>query len=444
MKTTLSYIDKKLALKIAALILIQQFITAVGTFALAKAGFNIENIVQFAFWAVLAMLTHLIAPAMGYFVRPLDTTLTVAAYRQYLNEHLLSKAGSPSFWQQKDKKESFLISIGAEVEMYLAAILLVYIDVFSYALSIILSALVIGYVLDPQFIPAFIVSGAISFFAFRALQKRATTAFEEEQNAKLSLNSYLLTSWENIFFKNSPQINTYKSRLHTLLKNSLEKSKTSVRWYEGLVVILTLVSCLPVMSLIVFTLFKNQGNAPVLIALLATIPRQLTMLGTFRSIFTAVASLISFESKFKILAEGTKLSELGYCNRIKANQIQVENKNYQTTNEIKEQIENATPRRLEVRGNNGSGKSTLLLMLNEQVEESIYLPANPQFDIPNLKVGSTGQNILQHLKHIAQMNEKIILLDEWDANLDEENIEKINTLINEIAKEKVVVEVRHR
>jgi ABC-type transport system involved in cytochrome bd biosynthesis fused ATPase/permease subunit len=38
----------------------------------------------------------------------------------------------------------------------------------------------------------------------------------------------------------------------------------------------------------------------------------------------------------------------------------------------------------------------------------------------------------------------VVLLDEWDANLDAANLALVHARIEELAKTKVVIEVRHR
>jgi energy-coupling factor transporter ATP-binding protein EcfA2 len=52
--------------------------------------------------------------------------------------------------------------------------------------------------------------------------------------------------------------------------------------------------------------------------------------------------------------------------------------------------------------------------------------------------------MLRHIEYAASLDNKHLLLDEWDANLDQENILKINDLLNRISKDKVIIEVRHR
>ncbi len=41
------------------------------------------------------------------------------------------------------------------------------------------------------------------------------------------------------------------------------------------------------------------------------------------------------------------------------------------------------------------------------------------------------------------MTPSLLMLDEWDANLDESNRRKIDQLLDEASREMVVIEVRH-
>jgi ABC-type transport system involved in cytochrome bd biosynthesis fused ATPase/permease subunit len=45
---------------------------------------------------------------------------------------------------------------------------------------------------------------------------------------------------------------------------------------------------------------------------------------------------------------------------------------------------------------------------------------------------------------LAKVNADVLLLDEWDANLDSENRETLSALLDEISQKKCVIEVRHR
>ena len=110
--------------------------------------------------------------------------------------------------------------------------------------------------------------------------------------------------------------------------------------------------------------------------------------------------------------------------------------------------ENFEPGRITIRGDNGTGKSTLLMLLKKELaSNAFYLPISSKLFFPNLlkKEASTGERLVLQLDNIKkEIDARVILLDEWDANLDNVNIEKISKMIDEISKTKCVIEVTHR
>ncbi|MNT06215.1 hypothetical protein D3C72_1408710 [compost metagenome] len=58
---------------------------------------------------------------------------------------------------------------------------------------------------------------------------------------------------------------------------------------------------------------------------------------------------------------------------------------------------------------------------------------------------SDGNRLLVVFNRIAELEEvKFIILDEWDANLDGNNLILVNEAINKLAQNKVIIESRHR
>jgi ABC-type multidrug transport system fused ATPase/permease subunit len=435
------FLDLKKLIPLVGLSIFQQLLTVFGTYALLKAGFSIQSGTPLFLWVSLALLAHLIAPMFSYLVRPLETRLTFSAYKNFLSEKLLSKAANPSIWAQKDRRETFLASIGSEADSYLGAIIFVGLDVFSYVLSLILGVLVLGFALDMTFIPAFLVSGVLSYLIYFVLQKKVVQKSQEEQEARTHLAGFLLHSWENIFFKNSEIIKSYSKGFDDVFTKAESGAVLSTRWSEGLIGLLSMASSLPVFAAIFWIAFKNHADVASLTALLVTIPRQLNLLGVFRSLFQATTSFISFESKFKTLIKNSTLEAENLHERISFSELGVDG----FAKDLLTEIKSAQQGRLTIRGRNGAGKSTLLLYLNETMENSFYLPSHPQFlRSEGHQHESTGQKLMRHLHHISQSDAKYILMDEWDANLDDQNILKVDALIASLSKTKVVVEVRHR
>ena len=56
-----------------------------------------------------------------------------------------------------------------------------------------------------------------------------------------------------------------------------------------------------------------------------------------------------------------------------------------------------------------------------------------------------GETVLNSMQEVlSQADTNILILDEWDANLDAANISKINMVLDKMAKSKCIFEVRHR
>jgi ABC-type bacteriocin/lantibiotic exporter with double-glycine peptidase domain len=108
----------------------------------------------------------------------------------------------------------------------------------------------------------------------------------------------------------------------------------------------------------------------------------------------------------------------------------------------------SAPGRYVIGGENGSGKSTLLLLLKIAArQKSIYIPANGRLFPAARRDLSTGQQKLRDLRALfADMPDEtgLILLDEWDANLDSENRAEVSTMLDTLARDRTVIEVTHR
>lgn len=57
---------------------------------------------------------------------------------------------------------------------------------------------------------------------------------------------------------------------------------------------------------------------------------------------------------------------------------------------------------------------------------------------------STGERRLLQIEKVLSAPPPIVMLDEWDANLDLDNISRFNAILDSAAKNIVVIEARHR
>ncbi|MDB0544370.1 hypothetical protein LBW62_24330, partial [Ralstonia solanacearum] len=103
--------------------------------------------------------------------------------------------------------------------------------------------------------------------------------------------------------------------------------------------------------------------------------------------------------------------------------------------------------RFRITGPNGSGKSSALLALKEQFGSRGFLMPTNRASLAWKGVNemrSTGQQMISSLQEIVSLEEvQYILLDEWDANLDQDNTTGIDAVLDALASTKMIVEVRH-
>jgi Fe-S cluster assembly ATPase SufC len=147
--------------------------------------------------------------------------------------------------------------------------------------------------------------------------------------------------------------------------------------------------------------------------------------------------------QFKAVLSLTKPGGFDYSKLIKFNLFDINGTGIQNI----EQLLNLGIGRHTVRGPNGVGKSVSLALVKHQMGQHAYLlPASADLYLGIETRGfSSGQRTLAYLRTIFASPDlpKIILLDEWDAHLDNEFRDKVDQEIENISRSRVVIEVRH-
>ena len=100
---------------------------------------------------------------------------------------------------------------------------------------------------------------------------------------------------------------------------------------------------------------------------------------------------------------------------------------------------------LQIQGPNGAGKSSVLQYLKKNLgDQAFYLPAQHDLFFPGIEAGSTGERTIAILKQaLKDFPQKILLLDEWSANLSQQNIDKLEAILQVASKDRLIIEVRH-
>lgn len=278
---------------------------------------------------------------------------------------------------------------------------------------------------------------------------------DNAQEARISFFKTLLDSWDNIVLGNRYNLLLWeknsKSASSSYFNRHLNAEKFK-QWFSILIAFLTFV---PSFIVVILMLFENQSEPLILGAITVTLPR-LFMILNFT--YELLSLLFYWPSQKKIIcnvrsAIGQVKSYPSLSLRINWDKISYSTnhgevkKDYPLLNfqEIINKSEYAC--RITIRGENGSGKTTILLGIkNILQDQAFYLPVKHQLTFQNkISTHSSGESMRILLEEIKNhVEEKIILLDEWDANLDHKNQNHLSNLIDEIAKTRCVIEVRHR
>ncbi|MBY0530197.1 MAG: hypothetical protein K2P51_08455 [Rhabdochlamydiaceae bacterium] len=305
------------------------------------------------------------------------------------------------------------------------------------------------------------ISYLISLIAVSCLMKLQKNKQEllsvKAQNARISFLKALLNSWDNIVLGNRYNFNLWEKRSDRSSQSFVNRNLHSVKFRQWFSVLIAALTFIPSFFVVILMVLNNYSNPLVLSAIAVTLPR-LFMILNFT--YDLLKFAFYWPSQKKVLQRVDAMinddqASGSFLNRIRWEKIdflhdnfEFENEHKNHLNDINQIIRKATvPGRITIRGENGSGKTSLLLAIKEALRENaFFLPVKHQLCFRNhIHYLSSGQGIKTTLLEIKDhVIEKVILLDEWDANLDCQNKEEVSRLIDEIARNRCVIEVRHR
>lgn len=376
--------------------------------------------------------------------------------RSFIHAFVKSNRNKLSEWSSKDKREEKLSILTAEGPNALNELIDYLYDLYSYVISVFLNIFALSIVVEPLFAITYGVSVLAVIFTMKAKRRIQNLLTQKALMARVDLYQSLLAAWDNVLLGNHYNFKLWQERTSQRIDRCLKKNVDLESFDQILAINISLITSIPSLILVIYYVYLNIGNTTELVALMVTLPILFCILSYTYQTLSLVFRWTMHRSKLQSICKAiqptnecpTVLQKKIQWDKINIYEDHLSHKGPQPISSYEDLLQYTSKSgRVTLRGENGSGKSTLLMLIkNSLSDRAFFLPTQSQLSF--LSQGnkySTGESLRNRLLEILnRVDVDVLLLDEWDANLDIENQKHLSLLINELSKKKCVIEVRHR
>lgn len=462
-KQILGIFTNRWAMGCFGILFFQQIIEASSTIWLVKLMESITkggNFVPF-FVLYLSSLALPYLPQCIAFI--LKITWKQEAQRSFINTFVSSNKNNIAEWSNKGLKEKKLSILSSEGPTAIHAFIDYAWDLFAYVLSVFLNMLALSIILEPLFIVAYGVSVTCVAIVMKLKRRAQRQLTQKALTARIDLCQSLLAAWDNVLLGNEYNYSLWEEKTTQRLNRCIQRNVALERFDQILAIGVSLMTSIPSLMVVVYFVMSNRHDPVKLSSFVVILPLLFMILSYTYQTLSLAFRWNMHRSKMTAIykaIQATKDSANTMEKKVKWPKIMVTT---QSTVASKEHISLPGPQpiqsytelvsqagisgRVTIRGDNGCGKSTTLMLVKDALaDRAFFLPTHNHLSfISEANKYSTGESLKNRLLEILEkVDVDVLLLDEWDANLDKENQEKLSLLIDELAEKKCVIEVRHR
>lgn len=383
------------------------------------------------------------------------------AFSLFIHRFVSSRKNDPITWNDQPLKDGTLAILNGEGQATLNAMGDHVYNCMYYFLNVTFNIVAIAVLIEFKFAIAYFISLVLVFALMKCHNKKQTILAQKAQGARIKLGHSLLSVWDNVLLGNRYSFNLWSKQAAARLDRANRLNQLSIVFNQWLSIVISLFIFLPSVAVSIYAIIEHHHEPAALTALMLTLPRLFLVLSYTQIMLSYTSQWNVHKAKLDMIENILKTPQIEpqpLTNRIRWSQLsftpplpvplkyELSNKNLFEPLEMA--IEHLYPAgRYTLRGANGSGKSTLLMCIKNQVKEhAFYLPTRHNLAfISNGGRASTGEILYRQLDEIQKhVDVKVILLDEWDANLDEANTQILSKLIDALSKDRCIIEIRHR
>ena len=455
------------------LMLIEASLHAVTTYLVIKAGRDVAQgtfLLADLMWVLASESTAYLVGALSWIFAERTGFL---AYGRYVLRFARDNRHKTKLLGDKDARERIEPFLTGET-FYVYFHLLYEIEGdLRILLALILNVIVLGTQIDGALPIAYAAVFGALFLMQWTMRKRVASAYRENQRMTNRMTAQGYTAWDNVLAGNRYNLRLWLGGFKRKLRDGLNSQIIAIMTKEGLSAASGIVGLAIVFAAMAYIAVNNSGDMEVMIALAATLPRQIEMTKDVHTFTSGWNELLASWARLTGVADNMHPeADADFDNRMKLDRLILrDGSNAASVTSLDAAmglILSQPTGRINVRGANGSGKSTLLTSLKSAVKTRAYYwptadrlafqfsqhddevetdeDGDPVESSPAKKAGySSGERQLRALQEIVSHTAApIYLLDEWDANLDPNNRAAADALVEELARRARVVEISHR
>lgn len=324
----------------------------------------------------------------------------------------------------------------------------------SCGLNVTLNLLVLVFVIEPLLLVPYGIGVILAFVILKLQKKRKKTLSLRAQQSRIKWVSILIKAWDNILLNNKYNFGIWEKKVSKRGRRLIGSNVKLEAFSQGISVGMAFILLGPTFIFIWYLATTRAQDLTWLAMMVVALPRLFQILSYSYELLFVLADFPMQKSRLETVLKILEPSELFNASnahrvldqRIHWDKIKIGYDN--TASYFPKQLLESVPEkgRYTLQGENGSGKTSLLLLLKMlKGESAFYLPAKHELAFQLSKDGlSTGQFVRKTLEELLEnLDTPLILLDEWDANLDKENMDKFSAIIENLSFNKCVIESRH-
>jgi hypothetical protein len=428
--------------------ILQQVIVALTIPAIASLVHVVDKHDPYLFYLLITLMLFILPYIPYAFIKVLLSYWQFDIIRSQIKSYYFNFRNRVEHLASIEAKEKILSVVSFELFSVAKESTLYVQQILGTILNIFFSIIAISIFVDPNYLYGYFLSAVLVTLIFLYTNKNIERTSAAALNERLKLNSLLTKSWESVLagsdriflkFNKSSDLAFLESRQSTL------KREKFINITSAIAIVFAI---LPIAITTLLLFIFNPENYTFYAVLIATFPRQIQIIIHLSGLIEDLLTFPKFKAEIQNVTDIINLKVENKLHKyIQYSQITVRNGSLSVPSQsfLKEMLSSSISNgRYVIEGQNGAGKSTYLKQIATYLDNKFYLSAEKNFFLDDSKHFSSGEKTIHFLDlAFEDKNLSAFLLDEWDANLDSKNYEKYDKFIENLSKDRLVIEIKH-